>query len=660
ASGLQLVGYVVPHATALSQAELRQSIKAALAAVLPDYMVPGLLMFLDVLPLSPNGKLDRKALPKPDVSQQQNHYVAPRTALEIQVAGIWQSVLGLEQVGLTDDFFALGGHSLLATQIISRVRQALNLDVALRSLFERSVLGDFVAGLHGRSRQDELPLAPIARDQALPLSYAQERQWFLWQLDPHSAAYHLPAALRLKGALNVAALEQAFNQLIARHETLRTTFVVDNEHPRQVIAAKAPLALVVETLHGAPDDATLKTFVEHETRQLFDLQRGPLLRVRLLRLADDDHVLVLTQHHIVSDGWSVQLMVEELITLYGAAQAGQPAPLPTLPIQYADYAVWQRQWMDAGERERQLAYWTAQLAGENSVLELPTDRPRPAEQSYRGAHLSLTLAPGLSDAVQHMAPRLGVTPFMLLLASFQVLLHRYSGQHDIRVGVPIANRNRIETEGLIGFFVNTQIMKAEFSAQLRVEELLQQVKQHALDAQAHQDLPFEQLVEALQPERSLSHNPLFQVMFNHQSADKRSSTDGQSLPSALQVEGLDWEGSTSQFDLTLSTSESAEGLSASLTYATDLFDAATIERLGRHWQQLLRSLLEDPQQRVADLPMLDSGEQHQIVSEWNNTGIQYPLDHSVQQLIEAQVAATPEAPALVFGEQQLNYDQLNR
>ncbi|SDU36152.1 non-ribosomal peptide synthase domain TIGR01720/amino acid adenylation domain-containing protein [Pseudomonas synxantha] len=660
ASGLQLVGYVVPHATALPEAELRQSIKAALAAVLPDYMVPGLLMFLDVLPLSPNGKLDRKALPKPDASQQQNHYVAPRTALEIQVAGIWQSVLGLEQVGLTDDFFALGGHSLLATQIISRVRQALNLDVALRSLFERSVLGDFVAGLHGRSRQDELPLAPIARDQALPLSYAQERQWFLWQLDPHSAAYHLPAALRLKGALNVAALEQAFNQLIARHETLRTTFVVDNEHPRQVIAAKAPLALVVETLHGTPDDATLKTFVEHETRQLFDLQRGPLLRVRLLRLADDDHVLVLTQHHIVSDGWSVQLMVEELITLYGAAQAGQPAPLPTLPIQYADYAVWQRQWMDAGERERQLAYWTAQLAGENSVLELPTDRPRPAEQSYRGAHLSLTLAPGLSDAVQHMAPRLGVTPFMLLLASFQVLLHRYSGQHDIRVGVPIANRNRIETEGLIGFFVNTQIMKAEFSAQLRVEELLQQVKQHALDAQAHQDLPFEQLVEALQPERSLSHNPLFQVMFNHQSADKRSSTDGQSLPSALQVEGLDWEGSTSQFDLTLSTSESAEGLSASLTYATDLFDAATIERLGRHWQQLLRSLLEDPQQRVADLPMLDSGEQQQIVDEWNNTDIQYPLDHSVQQLIEAQVAATPEAPALVFGEQQLSYDQLNR
>ncbi|AZE60746.1 non-ribosomal peptide synthase/polyketide synthase [Pseudomonas synxantha] len=655
----QLVAYAVPTETREAD-ELRSEIKQRLGEHLPDYMVPAQLIFLDQLPLSPNGKLDRKALPKPDASLLQKAYVAPRTALEIQVAGIWQSVLGLEQVGLTDDFFALGGHSLLATRIISRVRHALNIDVALRSLFERSVLGDFVAGLHGRSRQDELPLTPVARDQALPLSYAQERQWFLWQLDPHSAAYHLPAALRLKGALDVAALEQAFNQLIARHETLRTTFVMDNEQPRQVIAAKAQLALVVETLHGTPDDATLKAFVEHESRQLFDLQRGPLLRVRLLRLADDDHVLVLTQHHIVSDGWSVQLMVEELISLYGAAQAGQPAPLAPLPVQYSDYAAWQRQWMDAGERERQLAYWTAQLAGENSVLELPTDRPRPAEQSYRGAHLSLTLAPGLSDAVQHMAPRLGVTPFMLLLASFQVLLHRYSGQHDIRVGVPIANRNRVETEGLIGFFVNTQIMKAEFSAQLRVEELLQQVKQHALDAQAHQDLPFEQLVEALQPERSLSHNPLFQVMFNHQSADKRSSTNGQSLHSALQVEGLDWEGSTAQFDLTLSTSESAEGLSASLTYATDLFDAASIERLGRHWQQLLRSLLEDPQQRVADLPMLDRGEQQQIVDEWNNTGIQYPLDHSVQQLIEAQVAATPEAPALVFGEQQLSYDQLNR
>uniref|UniRef100_UPI000289BE31 non-ribosomal peptide synthetase n=1 Tax=Pseudomonas sp. PAMC 25886 TaxID=1125977 RepID=UPI000289BE31 len=660
ASGLQLVGYVVPHASAVPQAQLRQSIKAALAAVLPDYMVPGFLMFLDVLPLSPNGKLDRKALPKPDASQQQNHYVAPRTALEIQVAGIWQSVLNLEQVGLTDDFFALGGHSLLATQIISRVRQALSLDVALRSLFERSVLGDFVAGLEGRSRQHERPLVPVERNQPLPLSYAQERQWFLWQLDPHSAAYHLPAALRLKGKLDVAALEQAFNQLIARHEALRTTFVVDNEQPRQVIGAQAPRPLVVETLNGTPDDATIKAFVEHETRQLFDLQQGPLLRVRLLRLANDEHVLVLTQHHIVSDGWSVQLMVEELITLYSAAQAGQPHSLAPLPIQYADYAVWQRQWMQAGERERQLAYWTSQLAGANSVLELPTDRPRPAEQSYRGAHLPLTLAPGLGDAVQQLAHSLGITPFMLLLASFQILLHRYSGQHDIRVGVPIANRNRVETEGLIGFFVNTQIMKSEFSAQLRVEDLLQQVKQHALDAQAHQDLPFEQLVEALQPERSLSHNPLFQVMFNHQSADKRSATEGQSLPSALQVEGLDWEGNTSQFDLTLSTIESAEGLGATLTYATDLFNAATIERLGRHWQQLLQSLLEKPHQRVADLPMLDRAEQQQIVSAWNNTRTQYPLDHGVQQLIEAQVAATPEAPALVFGEHQLSYRQLNQ
>ncbi|WP_395607828.1 non-ribosomal peptide synthase/polyketide synthase [Pseudomonas sp. B22129] len=655
AGGLQLVGYVVPHSTALPEAELRQSIKTALAAVLPDYMVPGFLMFLDGLPLSPNGKLDRKALPKPDASQQQNSYVAPQTALQIQVAAIWQSVLNLEQVGLTDDFFALGGHSLLATQIISRVRQALNLDVALRSLFERSVLGEFVAGLNGPARQHELPLIPVERNHPLPLSYAQERQWFLWQLDPHSAAYHLPAALRLKGPLDVAALEHAFNQLIARHEVLRTTFVVDSEQPRQVIADQAPLTLVVETLNGTPDDATLKAFVEHETRQLFDLQQGPLLRVRLLRLADDEHVLVITQHHIVSDGWSVQLMVEELIALYTAAEAGQPHALAPLPIQYADYAAWQRQWMQAGERERQLAYWTAQLAGENSVLELPTDRPRPAEQSYRGAHLALTLAPSVSDAVQQIAQRLGVTPFMLLLASFQTLLHRYSGQNDIRVGVPIANRNRVETEGLIGFFVNTQVMKAEFNANLSGEALLQQVKRHALDAQAHQDLPFEQLVEALQPERSLSHNPLFQVMFNHQSAD----TERPPLPSALQVEGLDWEGSTAQFDLTLSTSESADGLSATLTYATDLFNAATVERLGQHWQQLLHGLIADPQQRIADLPMLDRAEQQQIVSGWNNTRTDYPLDRSVQQLIEAQVAATPEAPALVFGDQQLSYQQLN-
>ncbi|NKI47929.1 amino acid adenylation domain-containing protein [Pseudomonas fluorescens] len=659
-TGKQLVAYVVPLDRtllddAVAQSTGRETLRRALKTRLPDYMVPTHLMFLERMPLTPNGKLDRKGLPLPDVSQMQQAYVAPESELEQQVAAIWAQILGVERVGLADHFFESGGHSLLAMQVISRLRQLLGREVPLRTMFEQPRLQGFVETLCNshESQASVLQILPVSRQQPLALSYAQERQWFLWQLDPHSAAYHVPSTLRLRGWLDHAALQRSFDSLVARHESLRTQVHQDEGQAFQIIRENGTVAI----LHEQVNEADMQRRVETEIAQPFDLQQGPLLRVTLLRLAEDDHVLVLVQHHIVSDGWSMQVMVDELVQLYAAYSQGQDLQLPALPIQYADYAQWQRDWMTGGERDRQMGYWQALLGGEPSVLELPLDRPRPSVQSFRGASLEIKLAPALVEGLKALAQREDVTLFIVLLASFQALLHRYSGQQDIRVGVPIANRNRVETERLVGFFVNTQVLKGDFDAQLTVTQLLQQAKHRALDAQSHQDLPFEQLVEALQPERSLSRNPLFQVLFNHQSQARLASTS-QQLPD-LRIESLEWGTQTAQFDLSLDTQETVDGLWATLTYATDLFDAATPNRMARHWQNLLQAMLDDPHQRVAQLPLLEPLEHQVIVEQWNDTAQDYRLEDSVQRQIEAQVRRTPNAQALVFGAQTLSYTQLN-
>ncbi|WP_439899662.1 amino acid adenylation domain-containing protein [Pseudomonas reactans] len=653
-TGKQLVAYVVPAEGPLAnETELRETLRCALKTHLPDYMVPAHFMFLAQMPLTPNGKLDRKGLPQPDTAQSQGVWVEPVTPLQQQVAAIWAQVLGAERIGLNDHFFELGGHSLLAMQVISRVRQLLGREVALRTLFEAPQLEGFVLALQAADPTLAPPMLAVGRNQPLALSFAQERQWFLWQLDPHSAAYHIPSVLRLNGHLDPQALQRSFDALVLRHESLRTQVYQDGERAVQVI--RPATALVIARADA--DAAHLQQQVEAEIARPFDLQSGPLLRVTLLRLADDEHVLVLVQHHIVTDGWSMQVMVDELVQLYAAYSQGQTPQLPELALQYADYAHWQRQWMAAGERERQLAYWQQLLGGEQPVLELPTANARPAVQSYRGASLQRELPPALAAGLNALAQREGVTLFMVLLASFQSLLYRYSGQQDIRVGVPIANRSRVEVERLVGFFVNTQVFKADIDGQLSVGQLLQQVKRRSLDAQSHQDLPFEQLVEALQPERSLSHNPLFQVMFNHQS-EAGLMTSGQSLPD-LRVEGLDWGSQTAQFDLSLDTQASAQGIHATLTYATDLFAPAVLECMLAHWQNLLWGMLDDPQQRVSQLPLLEPVEQQTLVRQWNATARDYP-QQPVHQLIEAQVALTPEAPALVFAAQRLSYADLNR
>ncbi|WP_432219107.1 non-ribosomal peptide synthase/polyketide synthase [Pseudomonas kribbensis] len=507
---------------------------------------------------------------------------------------------------------------------------------------------------------DIAPVFKRTAEEPLLLSYAQQRQWFLWQWAPHSAAYNIPTALRLQGPLDVSALERSLQALIERHETLRTVFSQESEQPLQTILPAGSFAL--ETYPLSPElasdpEASIQAFVQTQSQKTFDLQQGPLLRAALLQVNPNDHVLVLTLHHIVSDGWSLQVMIEELVQLYAGFSLGHDAGLPALPIQYADYALWQRQWMEAGEQARQLAYWQEKLGGEQPVLELPLDRARSVDQSFAGASHNLILDAQLTQGLKAFARQENVTLFVLLLASFQALLHRYSGQSDIRVGVPVANRGRVEIERLIGFFVNTQVLKADIDSQTPFIELLRQVRQTAQEAQAHQDLPFEQLVEALEPGRSLSHSPLFQVMFNHQ-AERRSSVE--TRLNGLSIEPLEWQSQTAQFDLTLNTTEQAHGIEAVLKYATDLFDASTIERLAQHWNALLQAIVEDPSRCIGQLPMLDDARQQQLLTQWNPTRVEHPVEQCIHQVIEAQAERHPEAVAVTCAGQRLTYAELNR
>ena len=498
------------------------------------------------------------------------------------------------------------------------------------------------------------------------LSYAQQRMWFLWQLDPHSAAYNLPMAVRLTGDLQVQALEQAFSLLAARHECLRTTFGQEGERAFQRVAEPQPLKLVITDLSAVPEAQRWPLAQQHmmaEATQAFDLENGPLLSLRLLRLAEQEHVLLLTLHHIIADGWSMNILIDEFMRTYDALVAGREPSLPALTVHYRDYALWQRSWLEAGERERQLDYWRAQLGDEHPVLELPTDRAYPAQSSHQGARLETVIDAALRQELKSLAQRQGVTLFVVLLAAFKTLLHRYSGQTDIRVGGLIANRTRSETEGLIGFFVNTQILRSEVTAQTRFADLLHNLRQAALGAQVHQELPFDALIEALQPARSQSHNPLFQVMFNHQPL----VTDLQhvQLESGLQVGYLTEEqlaGSGRQHaatsDLMLDTREEGEQLFAAFTYATDIFDAATIAAMAGHWRNILASVCRDPQQLISEVALLADVEHAQLIQSTEAE----PLFASVQTRFEAQVTRTPQAAAVILATEpspSLSYAELN-
>ena len=483
-------------------------------------MVPSAFVTLEVLPLTANGKVDRQALPAPQGGIETAGYVAPRTPTEEVLAAIWCEVLKLDRVGIHDNFFELGGHSLLAMRLVGRVREAFQIELALRALFATPSVVELAACVEAAQREGlgvTVPaLVAVPRPEVLPLSHAQERLWLLEQLETTGAAYNIPGVVGLSGVLDVSALERAFAALVDRHEALRTRFVVVDGSPCQVIERSSSFALTLEDMSGLPQSeraAAVRGRVGSVAAAPFDLERGPLLRAHLMRLSGEEHVAAVVLHHIVSDGWSVGVLIRELGALYAAFVAGTPSPLPALAVQYADYAIWQRAWLQGQVLAAQVAYWKDQLAGALAALDLPTDRVRPAVQSFKGAAHGFSLSAELTQALDGLAREAGATLFMVLLAAFQVVLGRWSGQQEVVVGTPIAGRTHRAIEGLIGFFVNTLALRTDLSGDPSFRELVGRVKETALGAYAHQELPFEKLVEELQPVRDLSRQPIFQVLF---------------------------------------------------------------------------------------------------------------------------------------------------
>ncbi|BCL84581.1 non-ribosomal peptide synthetase [Ktedonobacteria bacterium brp13] len=691
----RLVAYVVA-----SEQVAESEWKVYLSQRLPEYMLPAIFMRLDALPLTASGKVDRQALPVPEQGLSRLEYVAPRSPLEEQLAQIWAEVLAVGPIGVLDNFFEIGGHSLKATQIISRARQLLGVKVSLRNFFEDPTVAG-LAGTFERAMQQQketgtgtiLAIQPLSRElhqerlqlyltdipdrevqtflatistssepatlsSVFPVSFAQQRMWVLDQIAPGMATNTILSGLRMVGKLHQRALERALAEIVKRHAVLRTVFSAIGGRPVQVVQSPSFSQLCPHDLRHLSKnerEAEAQRLITEEAQRPFDLATGHLFRVLLLQLAEDDHMLVLTIHHIVFDGWSQGVLLQEFAQLYDAFSVDQPSPLPTLSLQYTDYTQWQREWLQGAVMQEQLTFWRKQLSGALPVLELPTDRPRPPMQTAAGARypfaLSLTAAQGLMTLSQQE----GTTLFMTLLAAFTALLSRYSGQTDVLVGTPIANRTHAEVEDLIGCFINTIVLRTDLSDNPSLSTLLKRVQQVALDAYAHQDLPFEKVVEELQPERDLSRTPLFQVMFVFQNAPQSSlglrdlSISG--LPMPTQV--------SAKFDLTLYMWKTAEGIGGSFEYNTDLFDEITLVRLTTHFQRVLEAMIAHPDHRVSEISLLNAAERAQILAQWNDTQSTFPADTCVQQLIEAQVERTPDAVAVIFEGQPLTYRQLN-
>jgi amino acid adenylation domain-containing protein len=606
---LRLVGYL---AVGEQEPPAPLELRALLREALPDYMIPAVFVPLPAFPLNASGKVDRRALPAPgEVGDEvAPDFEAPRSPVEEILTGIWTRLLGIAQVRARDDFFELGGHSLSATQLISRVRDSFHVELSLRTLLEDPTLAGQAARIETALKSGQatvsLSLEPVTRDGELLLSFAQERLWFLAQIDPASAAFNVPAAFRVRGPLDAAVLAQALSEVVRRHESLRTAFLAAGGRPQQAIAPPVVLALPMADLAGIPPDlrdSEIRHLATEEAHRCFDLAVPPLLRARLLRLGAQEHVVLFTIHHIVSDGWSMGVLVREATALYEAFAAGRPSPLPDLPLQYADFAHWQHRLMQGEGLEAQLTYWRRKLAGAPDLLELPTDRPRPEVRTFRGAHHIFPLPAGLSGELRALSRRHGATLFMALLAAFQTFLHALTGQEDVVVGTDVANRNRTELEGQIGFFINHLVLRTVFSGNPSFGELLQQVRDTCLGAYANQDLPFVRLVKDLRPRRSLSHMPLFQVLFVTQNAP---AVDLE--VSDLQFQAIAFDFAISRFDLALFVSETEQGLVITWNYSTELFNHSTIERFARLWQRLLEELVRQPDARLNRLELIVQSE----------------------------------------------------
>ena len=662
--GGALVAYLETLPGAVSAGELRQHLKSRL----PEYMLPSAFLFLESLPLTPNGKVDRRALAAlPLEARGAKSVAAPRTPAEVLVAGIFAEVLGLERVGVEEDFFALGGHSLLAMQVASRVRSAFGVKLPVRAVFEAPTVGALAGRLERSPRSEErgaamTPLVRISREGPPALSFAQQRLWFLDQLEPGSPLYNIPAVVELAGRLDQAALAAALGEVIRRHEALRTRFPAVAGEPVPVVAESTGFVLPLVDLQGLPGrerEEEASRLAAAEARRPFDLGDpggGPLLRAALLRSEPERHGVLLTMHHIVSDGWSVGVLVRELGALYSAFAESRPSPLPELAVQYADFAAWQRLRLSGELLESELAWWRRQLAGMPPALELPTDHPRPAVRGEQGAVTDFEVDEAGLSGLMALARRQGATLFMTLLAGFAALLQRYTGEDDLVVGTPIAGRTQVETEPLIGLFVNTLVLRVDLSGTPDFAALLERVREATLSAYAHQELPFERLIEVVSPERDLSRPPLVQVLFSLQNAPSGPLA----LP-GLALTAMPVETGTAKFDLSCTLTETGHGLSGVLEYSRDLFASATIERLAGHFTRLLAGAVDDPQRSLSELPLLSAAERGQLAA-WNDeTRRERPqelLGSTLHGLFAAQVLRTPEAVALIAGEERLSYGEL--
>ncbi|QXQ20944.1 amino acid adenylation domain-containing protein [Pseudomonas tolaasii] len=651
----RLVAYFTenPQLDALTVGDIR----AHLVAHLPEYMVPVAYVKLDALPLTANGKLDRKALPAPDMAAVfTREYAAPQGEIETVLAQIWAEVLQVERVGRQDHFFELGGHSLLAMRMVSQVRQRLGVELLLGDLFANPELAAVAQVLAQAGRSSVPDILPANRDEDVPLSFAQQRLWFLTLMEGANTAYNIPIGLRLRGQLHVEALQRALARIVARHETLRSRFAQQGDEAQVLIVpAEDVLPLQVQDLrrHPQPQQA-LDALIHGEASAPFDLERGPLLRGRLVVMADDHHVLLLTLHHIVSDGWSMGVLTRELMALYQAFSHGQPDPLPPLPIQYGDFAVWQRLWLSGEVLQRQSRFWQQALAGAPTLLTLPTDRPRPAQQDYAGSSVEVRLDERLTAGLKALSQRHGTTLYVTLMTAWASLLARLSGQQDVVIGSPVANRTRGEVEGLIGLFVNTLAVRIDTSGELSTEALLARVKALTLAAQAHQDLPFEQVVEITRPVRSLAHSPVFQTLLTWQDSSAPTLALGD-----LALEGIVENSHFAKFDLSLDLGEVQGSILGALEYAVALFDESTVQRYAGYFTRVLQAMVDNDQAVLEHAPLVNARERQHLLFDFNATQVNYNLDQTLHGLFEDQVLRTPQAVAVKAGELQLTYAELN-
>ena len=670
----RLVAYIVP---AKDNMPTIKDLRAWAGNTLPDYMVPGLCLFLEEFPLTPNGKVDRKALPAPDAGRGNlaEEYVAPRTQEETLLASIWEEVLRVDDVGVTDNFFERGGDSLKVAQMATRIRDAFNVDIHLRWVFDTPTVADLLpqilaAGEEGDTRK-ELSLRDVSRGDNIPLSFAQQRVWFIHQLNPDNLAYNFQSTMQLKGTLDVAALERTLDEILRRHEAYRTTYPMVDGQPVQIVHPATPYSLPIIDLADKPESeqqAAMKAFYDQEFQLRFDLTRLPLVRWTLIRISADESILVHMEHHLVHDGWSFNIFLLELVELYNAFAAGKSSPLPDLPIQFAEFATWQREWMQGDVSTRQLAYWKERFATIPPILDLPTKDVRPATQSFRGTSLRPEISLDLCNDLRSLGRKEGSTLFMTMLAGFIALLHRYTGEPDVAVGTFFANRRGQESEGLIGMILNNVVIRASLETNPTVREFMGQIRDLVLEGADYQDVPFDRVVENVQPERDLSHNPLFQVMF---------SFHDEPMPEHL-MQGLEVKvtpvisNGSSKFDLGvigiphsaqrlgLQQGSENDGLTMIWEHNTDLFDTKTIGRMVEHYKSLLSSMVADPDQRISDLELCSEAERQEQIVEWNATDHSYPAGACIHDLIRGQASSTPDAVAVVDESQALSYEEIDK